>query len=151
MNCDMCGSEEQLYSTDVEGARLSLCKKCAKYGKVIALIKKEEVVEKNKNVEIKGPEKETILIIANDYADKIKQKREKLGLKQEDFAKKVNEKISTIHHIETGNFEPSLKLAKKLEHFLNIKLVEEHEEIHKEIHKKENKEHFTIGDFIKVK
>jgi len=147
----MCGSEEQLYSTDVEGARLSLCNKCAKYGKVIASIKKEVIIKKNKAPEMKRPEKETTLIITADYADKIKQKREKLGLKQEDFAKKINEKISTIHHIETGKLEPNLKLAEKLEHFLKIKLIEEHEEVHNETGKKELSKHFTIGDFIKVK
>ena len=152
INCDMCGSEKQLYKTELEGATLNLCQKCAKFGKVLAPIRKEiDVRARKQEKDVKMPEKDISLIIAGDYAMKIKQKREKLGLKQEDFAKKINEKVSTIHHVETGKLEPSLKLARKLERFLKIKIVEEHEEVHKETKNEETKEHFTIGDFIKIK
>ncbi len=52
--------------------------------------------------------------------------------------------------MESGKFEPSIKLARKIEKFLNIKLIEQHEEQHAGI-KGESGEGFTIGDFIKVK
>ncbi len=63
---------------------------------------------------------------------------------------KINEKESLIHQIETGRFEPNIALTRKLEKFLKIKLIEEHEEIHKGKTKIKT-DKFTIGDFIKVK
>ena len=54
----------------------------------------------------------------------IRNKRDELGLKQEDFAKMLNEKESIIHKLETGEFKPSLKLAKKLEKKFGLKLIE---------------------------
>ena len=145
----MCGSEEQLYSTRVEGATMSLCSKCSKFGKVLAAII-QHTPEKREPRQQSAPKEEVSLIISPDFAAKIKQSREKLGIRQEEFAKKINEKVSTLHHIETGKFEPSLKLARILELFLNIKLVEEHQEIHIDKEAKPSGS-FTIGDFIKLK
>ena len=90
-----------------------------------------------------------IELLAENYPELIKKKRESLNLSQKDFAIKINEKESIIHKIETGAFEPSLALAKKLEKMLNIKLIEEHEEKHEKF--KRNKiEGFNLGDFIKI-
>jgi len=47
MNCDICGSEERLFRALIEGTELSVCKKCGRFGKIIAEImpeKKEEIV-----------------------------------------------------------------------------------------------------------
>ena len=74
-----------------------------------------------------------------------------MGLKQEDFANKINEKVSLIHHIETGRHEPSIELTRKLERFLRIKLIVEHEETHDTAKKEGRPESFTLGDFIKIK
>lgn len=152
MNCEMCGSETRLYKTLIEGTELNVCRECAKFGKIIAPIR-IEVKEKKKTGTTaipKGPEKETIQIIIQNYGETIKKARESLGLKQEDFAKKINEKESLIHKIETGNFEPNIDLARKLERFLKIKLIEQHEETHEKSSKAKG-DGFTIGDFVKVK
>lgn len=146
----MCGSEDQLFNTEVEGAKLNLCTKCSKYGKVIRVIRAPVKFKKNKQVEsTKVPEVEKMLLIVSNCAQIIKQKREKLGLKQEDFAKKLNEKESIIQHIENGKFDPSFKLARKLEKVLNVVLIEEHEEKHDSNKKEIKREHFTMADFIK--
>ena len=96
------------------------------------------------------PEEEKISLLVDDYPQIIKKSRESIGLTQKDFANKINEKESVIHKIETGTLEPSLELAKKLEKFLKIKLIEEHEESHEKF-KKSKEEGFTLGDFIHVK
>ena len=101
----------------------------------------EPVEEEKKNV---------IWIVGSDFAEKIRKKREKLGLKQEDFAKRISEKESVVHKLETGEFTPSLKLARKLEVLLGIKLIESYEEEEKITAKGETEE-FTIGDVIKIK
>ena len=150
MQCDLCGAEtENLFRAIVEGTELNVCKDCAKYGKVIEKkpIKEETKKQLTKTIE---PEKEIIQVIVPDFAQRIKKKRESLGLKQKEFAKKISEKESLIHNIETGSFEPSISLAKKLERFLKIKLIEEYEEEHKKGSKTKT-EGFTVGDLIKVK
>ena len=155
--CDMCGSEGRLYSTDVEGTRLNVCQNCSKFGKVVRNVHDKkflEKIEKKWEKERKSrpllSKEELVQSVVEDYAELIKAKRESLGMKQEDFAKKINEKESIIHKIETGHFEPSIKLARKIERFLRIKLIEQQssEEVKME---KTQSGSFTLGDFIKTK
>ena len=42
---------------------------------------------------------------------RIKEYREKAGLKQSELAEKVNARRETIVHLENGRYNPSLKLA----------------------------------------
>ena len=150
MNCDMCGKETHLFKTDVEGSILSLCKGCSKFGKVISVVRGQRK-EVKKKVEVKvRQEKESILGIVSGYGGLIKGKRENKGINQEDFAKKLNEKASLIHKIETGHFEPPIELARKIEKFLHIELIEQHQFEPEEISAAKG-EGFTIGDFIKIK
>jgi len=148
MKCDMCGSIGKLYKTIVEDAQLNVCHECSKLGKVIDVIKQDNMKIEVPRNEYSQPE--TMQIIVNDYAEKIKRKRESLGLKQEDFAKKINEKESLIQKIESGHFEPSIVLAKKIGNFLKIKLIEDYQE-EQEKQTKTKTGSFTIGDFIKIK
>lgn len=148
INCDLCGRiEENLLKAVIEGVELNVCNACSKFGRVIGPAKKA-VVKEPKRVEIAKEEK--IELLVENYSEIIKKRRESIGLSQKDFAKKINEKESLVHKIETGNFAPSLTLARKLEQTLGIKLVEEHEERH-EKSKKKSIEGFTLGDFIKIK
>jgi len=151
MQCEMCGSEERLYKTNIEGTILNVCKACSKFGTIIGSVKIEIEEKKEKKIkEIeKEPEKEVIQLVVDDFANKIRKKREKLGLKQEEFAKKINEKESVIHKLETGEFKPSLDLAKKLERTLGITLIEEYEEEGKATKTESAK--LTVGDLIKIR
>ncbi len=152
MQCDLCGAKtENLFRAIVEGTELNICKDCAKYGKIIEK-KPVKVIEEKKEYVRKPaePEKEIIQVIVPDFAQRIRNKRESFKLKQKEFAKKISEKESLIHNLETGSFKPSISLARKLEKFLKIKLIEEYEEEHEQ--SSETKpEGFTIGDLIKVK
>ena len=149
----MCGKEDRLFKTEVEGTELSVCKACSKYGKIIAPVRvkvKEERKPEKVIEEVEETGKDVKFAIVDDYANIIKRAREKLGIKQEDFAKKIGEKESLVHKIETGHFEPSIGLAVKIERFLKIKLIEQYEESH--IDKKEvESAGFTIGDILKTK
>ena len=154
MNCELCGKDAELYLAEVEGTMLSVCNNCKKFGKVIKKIAVEtprQEKDKARGAKIvKVPEKELIEVIVPNYAELIKKKREKLGLKQKDFAKLISEKESLLSKIETREMEPSVALARKLERILKIKLVEVLEEA--AVEKKEAKgEELTIGDLVKVK
>ena len=151
INCDLCGkADERLNRAIIESVELNVCNDCSKFGKVIGQVRvasKKEISKKTKSIE---EQEEKIELIVENYSEIIRKKRESMNLSQKDFASKLNEKESTIHKIETGTFEPSLELAKKLEKFLGIRLIEEHQEKHENF-KMSKEEGFTLGDFIKIK
>lgn len=147
MNCEMCGSETSLVNAIVEGVELKLCKNCSGFGKITRNSSKSSY-SKAKSIQIK-PKKEIIELIVDNYSEIIKEKREKMGLKQEEFAKFLAERESTIHKMESGGYKPSIELAKKLEKQLSITLVEEKELEPQNLQVK--KETYTIGDMVNVK
>lgn len=149
MLCDMCGSPGKLFKTIVEGTELSVCQECSRFGKVVGVIE-QSTARPAAKTESKEPETEVMELLVEDYAEKIRKRRESLGLNQKEFAKKLNEKESLIQKIESGHFEPSIGLAKKISRILQIKLVEEYEERHEKQHRPKA-EGFTLGDFIKIK
>jgi putative transcription factor len=147
----MCGKETQLMKAVVEGTQMNVCRECSSFGKVVGKVKEYTKEKKKKEVEV-VEEPEIIQAIVPDYAAQVKKARESMGLKQEELAKKINEKESVIHKVETGHYEPNMALAQKLGKFLKITLVEEHT-VEKAEKKKESAsaEGFTIGDIIKKK
>jgi putative transcription factor len=149
MDCDMCGSQEAKNKVEVEGTTLNLCVNCSTYGKIIKKIQ-QPVIEKPKQKIITRPEEsEIIQMITPNYSNLIKNKREKLKLKQEELAKKIAEKVSLIHSLESGHTKPSISLARKLEKFLHIKLVEEYKEEYKA--GKTTSAEITLGDVVKIR
>ena len=145
MACEICGLDGKMFKAIVEDAELKVCQGCSKFGKVVGQI--NEPQQKMQKM-IAEPEKTYILV--DNFPETIRKKRESLNLTQEEFAKKISEKESLVHKIESGSLEPSLQLAKKIERFLSIRLIEEYEE--KPEKKKSIKlEGFTLGDFIKIK
>ena len=148
----MCGKETQLLKTIVEGTELKVCQNCSKFGKVIGKIAEPVIEKKKKIIEEKEEAPEMVQGIVPDYPAKVKNARESAGMKQEELAKKLNEKESVIHKIETGHYEPNLALARKLEKFLKIVLVESYElEKEKNAKKAAPGGPLTIGDMIKIK
>ncbi len=145
MQCELCGNDSADYTAIVEGAELNVCAKCAKFGKVIRkpIIKKIE-----KPVKV-SEDSEIIETVVDNYSEIIKKAREKLGLKQEELAKKMAEKESVIHKLESGHLKPNVELAKKLENFLKINITEKIE-VRKENVSKTKTESLTIGDLIKL-
>ncbi|MBU1198795.1 MAG: TIGR00270 family protein [Nanoarchaeota archaeon] len=157
--CDMCSSPEKVYKIEIEGTLLNACEKCAEYGKIVAKIKKDEpqIIKQRESfdfVEHSRPNKKTttIQMIVPNYSVLIKEGRERLELKQEEVAKKIAEKESIVHKLESGRMKPNVPLARKFEKFLNIKLVEEIEEeslSNIETPSTTQTGSLTIGDMIK--
>ncbi len=154
MPCDMCGADSQLVLAEIEGVRLQVCVTCARFGKVLKMIpkpemKKEAGKEAEKPEEIAAPpEPEWVLV--KDFAERIREKRESLGLKQKEFAQRIAEKESLLHKIETGGFTPGIDLARKIERILNITILEKTEQFEAELPKAKDSG-LTLGDIIAVK
>lgn len=154
MNCDICGVKGELFNIEMDGARFIACNNCSVYGKKISKVKifDEKAKVKKQKVPIKKEEaEEPITIVVENYNSLIKNKREKLNMKQEELAKSINEKESLIQQIESKKIEPTAKLAEKLEKKLGITLLENYKP--PIISEKSSKESgpVTLGDMIQIK
>ena len=133
MLCEMCNSKEACCRALVEGAELSVCRGCGRFGRVLKEIKIEIPARKARQAAVAKPqtvlkkEKEIIETIVADFSQRIRKARERLGLTQDEFARKISERESVVHKLETGAMEPDIEMARKLERLLKIKLVEQRE------------------------
>ena len=89
------------------------------------------------------------LDLADDLAEKVRKARMKLGLTQEELARRVKEKLSVIQKIETGKMAPDTRLCRGLQHELKVKLLVPHTE--DEAPKSSAPAEVTLGDIIQVK
>jgi putative transcription factor len=110
-----------VYLAEIEGTSMHVCTECSRFGKTKGKTNVRVVVEEKKRKETTEP----VYVFAQGYGTMVKKAREKLGLKQEEMAKKLNERESTLHNIESEHFKPSIELARKLEKSLHISIVEE--------------------------
>lgn len=153
MNCDICGRKGEIYRAVIEDAQMNVCQSCGSFGKLLEKIYSIKKVGKEKvTLAEKMNVPEEMELVVENFSDVIKSTREKGGMTQKEFAKKINEKESVVHKIETGNIKPSITMARKLEKILKVKLIEEYEESHDKGEASGSKNNYlTIGDFIKVR
>jgi putative transcription factor len=154
MMCELCGKEtEESFKASIEGTEMNVCDACAKFGKVIARrapAAKEMKPEKMRTATPSAPE--MVESIVPDFPKIVRDRREALSLNQEDFAKTLSIKESMLHKIETGDFTPSIALARKMEKVLRTKIVEVKEERQEHvIGRPGGNSPVTIGDFIKIR
>ena len=166
MRCEVCGRKiyGKSYRVMIEGAKLTVCGKCAKHGKSVW----EEAKPKMPMPRTKAPMRrltlktkskkpsqavvESTLELIENFDVKIRQAREKLALSHEDLGRKISEKVSVLKKIETGKMTPDNKLATRLEHMLKIKLlvpVSEEKVPKAKIPKPVSRE-LTLGDLIQL-
>ena len=89
--------------------------------------------------------------VIEDYNAVIRDAREKRGWSREELAEKLYEKASVVSRIETGKMIPDIKLARKLEKTLNIKLIEKQEHMETEEMRSAASKGATIGDIARIK
>ncbi|MCX8150330.1 MAG: multiprotein bridging factor aMBF1 [Candidatus Bathyarchaeota archaeon] len=142
MRCEVCGRKihENPNKVIIEGAKMTVCRECAKHGTTTWSEAPKPKVELQKpnlpsvvltsnmgSIPIKKkvfqPKVDTTQEIVEDYGEVIRQAREKAGLSHEELGKKINEKESLLRKIETGKVAPNDLLVSKLEHILKIKLL----------------------------
>ena len=143
--CEICGTEikGEVYRIRIDASELSVCKSCARLGTVVVEAKKgKEVLEPqhaNSNVNAKPKRKPIsklytqidheieaemeIDAVEEDYGRKIKEAREKAGLKQAELAQKINERHSLLRKIENEELMPGEEVRKKIARALKGFLV----------------------------
>ena len=159
MICELCGRDvPRLKKVIIEGVVLNVCDECAKFGKEIKgnEIPKDvkylppevvrERLERKRRKRRDYLEEEEVLI--DDYSRVIREARERMGLTQDELAKKILEKKTVISKIERGEMRPDEKLIKKLEKALNIKLKEKVSPLYRKEEEKKS-DALTLGDLIK--
>ncbi len=168
MECEICGSPikgSPKYIL-VGGAKLAVCSKCARHG---TIIRKEERVESYQ----RKPQRPTLpplyviarrtrrrpvireneeeYEIVEGYGEIIRKARESRGLSIEELASMVGEKASLISKIEREKIVPTISLAKKLEHLLQIKLISLQDEVYPKVESSKGKFTLTIADIVEFK
>ncbi|MBC7117748.1 MAG: TIGR00270 family protein [Methanobacteriaceae archaeon] len=149
MRCEICGRKirGKPIRVKIEGSVMDVCTDCSKFGKVQRQPKKPKRTPRKK---ITRP-MEPVYEVLEGYNRIIREAREKRGWSREDLAKKMNEKVSVIHRIEAGRMEPDIKLAKKFEKTLNIKILEKFEEEEIPEASRGSLRGATIGDIARIK
>ncbi|NMX22243.1 TIGR00270 family protein [ANME-1 cluster archaeon GoMg4] len=139
--CEICGAEIEgkAHYIAIGSSKLRVCKTCARYGTVVTedvevqvktktSIGSEQAKQakltqaKRRLYEQMDHEIEEGLEIDDDYGRKIKEAREKAGLKQAELAQRINEKQSLLRKIEHEGIMPTDEVRKKIERLLKISL-----------------------------
>jgi putative transcription factor len=130
--CEVCGVEikGKAQYIAIGSSKLQVCQKCAQYGSAIMedrdnkakaipvaehmpLVKAKKRLYKQMDLEL-----EAELEIGEDYGRRVKEAREKAGLKQTELAKMINEKQSLVRKIENEEIVPSKEVWEKIERIL---------------------------------
>jgi len=166
LNCDICGREltNQAFKVTVEGAKMLVCGRCQRLGQPYVEDtpprppKPARIVTQTAPLSAPPlPRRRTNelprdmdeLDLAEDYSERIRSHRTKLGLSQDELAKRVQEKLSVLQKIETGRIAPDMRLCRKLEHELKVKLLVPRTEA--PVPKSTGHEEVTLGDIIRIK
>ncbi len=158
MECEICGRYmEKGKRVRVENTVVVTCDDCSGYGNVVSEVqvkvrKRDTNIQKPfsaPDIDLELGDNEGTLI--EDYYSVIQKSREKLGLKQEEFAKAINEPVSLIHRIESRRIKPSTEVARKIQKRLKIRLFERSDRSNELVKAKTNIGELTLGDLVVVK
>ncbi|RZN39771.1 MAG: TIGR00270 family protein [Methanophagales archaeon ANME-1-THS] len=130
--CEICGVEirGKARYIAIGSSKLQVCQKCAQYGsevmgdkdtraKTTPVGEQAQLLKaKRRLYEQMDLELEAELDIGEDYGRRVKEAREKAGLKQAELAKLLNEKQSLVRKIENEEIVPSKEVWGKLERIL---------------------------------
>lgn len=87
--------------------------------------------------------------LVEDYAERVRRAREKLGWSQSILASRVKVSENIVKRIESGKLRPTLELARRLEEVLGIKLLMP--SIEEELKQQKVQKYVTLGEIVNVK
>jgi putative transcription factor len=160
MVCELCGKDVTFCrKVTIEGVQLEVCTECAKFGieakkapekdpapkPVIA--QRLEVREKRSRPRdvLEGMGKEELV---EDFPERIRNARSGKGMSQKDLAMKINERLTVLSKIETGQMRPDDKIIAKLERELGVKLREK--VVDTQVAKGMSTSALTLADLIRM-
>lgn len=154
--CEICGQHSfDLKSIRLEGTIMQTCPKCAKYGepehipKVIPSRQKKVLRTKTPRSLKRTNLREEMYGLVPDFGERIRNVRESKGWTREILAKKLQVKESYLAKLELQKIHPSMKMAKKIESVLEIKLISPIETVDVGPSKKSLSK-MTLGDIARV-
>ncbi len=151
----MCGRKAGLVLAEVEGVELNVCPDCARHGIIKKRIAASSFASsaapasfsRQQFIQKEGPE----FKVVDNYSSLIRAVREKKGMKQEDFARLLNERESIVAKWESGSLKPGIDTANKVGRVLGINLVEEEQEVAAKMETGKRGGELTLGDLVKVR
>jgi putative transcription factor len=160
MLCELCGKEVTFSKkVTIEGVQLQVCAECAKFGIEASKPAPKElgpkpVIEQRLEVREKRSRPKDVLEatereeLVEDYSARIRNARSGKGMTQKDLAMKINERLTVLSKIETGDMRPDDKIVGKLEKELGIKLREKVQDA--QVSKGMVSSSLTLADLIKM-
>jgi len=143
--CEMCGKAAPLLTATIEGVDLKVCSNCGKFGR----IKKGIPAAVYRKPILRSEEPEWAVV--ENYAFLLRSAREQKKMTQEEFARFLQEKESSLTKWEAGTVKPSLEAAGMIEKKLRISLLKREEAASATPNSSQRKDELTLGDFIKLK
>ena len=159
MECEICGkpvSETNPTRAKIEGSVMVVCKDCAKLGTIQKAPPKPKFQQNKKGRKQTQPRRtyrndEPKDELIEDYNVAVRRAREAKNWSREDLGKKINERVSVINRIESGKMTPDKKKKKKLEKALDIKLIENIDEVDLNQFMSSSSGERTLGNVMKIK
>jgi putative transcription factor len=164
MQCEVCGNDiyGKTIRAIIDGVKLFVCSDCAQHSssswkqdtsKSVLTIKPLSSLTKSpSSYERKTPSRfPQALDLVEDFGQRIRVGRMKQNLSHEDLSRMIGTKISVLRKLETGKMVPDQSLAKKVERFLKINLLQvpaESSTIEKDFIKKTSD--LTLGDVVTI-
>jgi putative transcription factor len=150
MRCEICGKKVigRPVRVKIDGSVMQTCNECSKFGKIQ---KEPQKVFKPRAAPRRPRAREPSYEVSEDYNTVIRMAREKKGWSREELAKNLYEKASVISRIESGKMIPDIKLARKIEKILNIKILDKIEDEQPEDLTPSRRGGTTIGDIAMIK
>ena len=153
MECEICGKpvpENNPIRAKIEGSVMVVCKECSKLGKIQKAPPKPKRPTNTRNRNYSRRDEPSDELI-EDFDVAIRKARESKNWSREELGKKINERVSVITRIETGKMTPDNKLTKKFEKALNIKLLEEIDDLDLNQFVSNSSGERTLGNIMKIK
>lgn len=160
MQCELCGSDIRGIPkiVQIEGAELSVCIQCARYGTEVQQRKRPDTKKRSAPAApatAPPPRRRRDVFdlmegdIVEDYAERIRRARMAKGWDQKTLALEMKEREILIKKIEKGDLIPEDEVRRKLEKVLDITLIDSGAEEGKG--KAGGKVTTTFGDLISIR
>jgi len=126
--CEICGAKIRGHPHYIQigASKLRVCEACARYGTAVTeperrkssfssistmSARQRDMYQMDIAIEEQEP-------VMDDYGRKVKEAREKAGLRQEELARMINEKHSLLRKIENETITPTEEVRMKIERVL---------------------------------